>query len=198
MNKHPPASKRLLAALPGIGATIATGKIAVNPELLQELGLLLIAISRGEPAHKLFRQNERRKPKEDRAGVALVYYYVWACTGDAALAIEKAARAHSFGERTGTEKPFTKPYVRKVAQKYRNAVLRLLEQQPDETAERARIYLCNRKQLFVLLYKNGDVTQGKLSPQEAAEVQELMQYKLTPGKVATLREYLRKKSPRPN
>lgn len=197
-NKHPSASDRLLAALPSISAAMMTGTPVASAELLRELGWLLQAISRGEPANKLFRQHERRKPKEDRTGVALVYYYVWACTDDDDHAADKAARAHSFGTRTGAEKPLSGPSVRKIAQKHRNAVLRVLEQYPNEAAERARIYLCNPRQLHVLLNKNGDITQGKLTAQEATELRELMQYKLTPEKVARLREYLRKKSPRPD
>jgi hypothetical protein len=192
------ASDRLLAALPAISAAMLTGTPLASLELLRELGSLLYAISRGEPADRLFRQHKRSKPKADRTGVALVYYYVWACTDDAAVAIDRAARAHSFGKRTGSEKPLSKASVRKLAQKYRRAALCLLEQRPNEAATRARIYLCNPRQLYVLLNKGGDVTQGRLSAQEAAELQELARYKLTAEKVARLREYLRKKSPRPD
>jgi hypothetical protein len=209
VNKHHPASDLLLRRLPFITAALASETTAaafeqlrqvgtVDPELLRELASLLHAISRGEPANKLFRQNEKTKPKQNRSGVALVYYYVLACTNDADLAVKKAARAHSFGQRTGAERPFAKEYVKKVAQKHRDAALAYLEKKPVDAAETARSYMCNSRQMYVLLYKNGDVTQGKLSPQEATEVTELLKYSLTAEKVSRLREYLRKKSPRRN
>jgi hypothetical protein len=198
MSKQLFASDRLLAALPVISTFMMTGESCISDELLRELGLLLHAISSGDRADKLFRQHERRKPKIDRSGVALVYYYVWACTGNRDLAAGQAARAQSFGRRTSEEKPLERRYVLKLSQRHRDVVLDMLEKTPDEAAERARIYLCNTRQLFVLFYKNGDVSQGNLSAQEANDLREITRYELTPRKVAQLRDYLRRKSPRPH
>jgi hypothetical protein len=192
--KQAPASKKLLAALPGISTLLMAGQ-PVKSELMAELGAILHAVSRGESAHTLFRQHEKTRPKVDRAGVALVYWYVRACTDDDALAVVKAACAQNFG-RTGTEKPLTESYVRNVAKKHRDAVFEMLEGNPARATDRARIYMCNARQQWVLFHRGGDVAQGKLSPQEAAEVTELLQFKLTAKKVAALREYLRRKSPR--
>jgi len=163
---------------------------------MKELGSILHAVSRGEPAHKLFRQHEKTKPTVDRFGVALVYWYVRACTGDADLAVRKAAVAQWQANRTGAEKPLAKASVLKVAQEHRDAVFEMLEGNPAGATDRARIYMCNARQQWVLFHRNGDVAQGKLSPQEAAEVTELLRFKLTAKKVAGLREYLRRKSPR--
>ena len=67
-----------------------------DPRLLTELGKVLAAVSAGQPAGKVFRQNERTKPKKrNREAITIVYWYMRACSADisddaAALAQVKA------------------------------------------------------------------------------------------------------------
>jgi hypothetical protein len=97
---------------------------SVPVRLLRELGMLLERVSRGENARKLFRQNERRKPKkrDDHQARALAYWSTRALRPDASD--RRALRsANAVIPRSSDLSDST---IRKIAQKYRDSSLGFL------------------------------------------------------------------------
>jgi hypothetical protein len=193
----PLASDRLLAALPQLGVTLMVrgGKLDdVDPELLRELGRLVVAIAQGKPADRLFRQNENTKPRRENGfKIAFVYYYMRACSDDidddsVALAQVKAAKS--------LDPPKSDASVKKIAQRHRVKVLDLMQQKsPAELGEIMIHFTCSPEQLIAL---NLSVV-GKGSAGEKRDAEQLLdhwkQRELTQEKMSRLLEYLKKKSP---
>jgi hypothetical protein len=218
---HVPASDELMEALPHISSVLRLLEVnlasigEIDPKLLCELGSLLASILRGVPANKLFRQDERTKPKKDWSNLAVAYYFLRACAEDVtddsnAIATVKAA------ETLGA--PNSDELIRKSVRAFRLSVLNALEENGDLMTQ--FVFLVTRSaryQQLLHLYNfipqavalaNGDpavmsqiqdaASKHGFTAQDAAELEkqrlDWQRYHLTAKKVAKLREYLRKKS----
>ncbi len=177
-----PASDRLLAKLPTIGTDLLlrgkTGEI--DPSIARELGSILLAIRRGEPANKLFRQDKRTKPKRDGFNVAFVYWYIRACAERLADDSEALAVVKS---NPLLKAPAAAASVRKLAQKNRARVFKEME-------GKGRAQLGER---FLWAFPGWPINAD--GAPSAPVLAFLRAHEVDPAKVARLREYLRLKSP---
>ncbi len=168
------------------------GLASFNANLLSELGSILMAICTGQEARRLFRQNERTKPRRKSPHLlALVYWYFRACSSDVAddsQAIERVRTA------TRLDAPKSAATIRKIAQGYRDFALNYLEDYSRSILElpppQLFVYNLVRTLEPVSIY---DIEDAQVS----ARVNRLVE-PLDVVKVASLREYLRKKCARPD
>lgn len=190
----------------------------IDAGLLCELGSILMSILRGVPAGELFRQNERTKPERDWWNLAVVYYFVRACSDDVtddSDAIAQVKAAEGSGTLNSAEA------IRKSIRNYRKSALDLLEQ--DCSAATLLVFLTTRTARYRHLQQlhlvapsvaatlqqypalnnlvNEQLRDFKFTADEVAELERQrvewdQRYKLTPEKASRLREYLRRKSPR--
>ncbi|HEY4771569.1 MAG TPA: hypothetical protein VIH50_00930 [Steroidobacteraceae bacterium] len=198
---HPPASDRLLKALPAIAYELESGRarresaLVPKPDraVLRELGLILFAIRRGESASRLFRQNERTKPKQENYGaIAIVYWYWFACTGKADAALKKVQAA------TRLRAPASAATIKKIAQRFRDSTLDLLKQAEKLNDDGFSL------QLLIYELTRPISADARVIPEEVAHDaaidamlgQARSVQRLSKENLAALREYLRKKSPR--
>jgi hypothetical protein len=196
-----PASDRLLRKLPLIALELRYadwfGKDgrrlgSIDAELLCELGAILSAILNGEDARRLFRQNERTKPKSTtREAIALVYFYFRANSGNVADDSEAIERVKGAAH---LNPPTTSATIRKYAQAYRDSSFAFLSRISRDSAEarwRAQLWI------YSLTHSPDDTIADSFRDDAAviAHVNSVVP-PLTSAHVAALREYLRKKTSR--
>jgi hypothetical protein len=100
-------------------------RIDVEPQLLNELAHALMAVHQGKPAGRVFRQNERTKPKrKDSHAIALLYWYSRVTSSD--ISRDEGA-IHYLKRAKHVTAPVSKATIRKIAQKYRDDTLNYLE-----------------------------------------------------------------------
>lgn len=95
-----PASVAFLSKLRTIASALryidndVASNLAVDAKRVRELGALLMRISNGEDARRLFRQDERSKPSREREhhNVALAYWATFAIAHDRDAAIAAARK----------------------------------------------------------------------------------------------------------
>lgn len=189
------ASDQLLKELGMIGAKLLyTGMCNpprwhvlqdIDVKSLRELGSILLAISSGTPAGKVFRQNERKKPKKDRSNLAFVYLYMRACAIDIAddtAAIGKVKSVKSL------DAPKSNSYIRKIAQRHRDTTFKFMEGKHSAILGE-RFFLCAG---------SPDELESFLADSPNKLQDWFRQHELTQDKVKKLRSYLEKKSRRDN
>jgi len=200
LDEPKPISDRLLSELPQIGTTllIKGNKLDnVDPELLRELGTLLVGIARGERADLLFRQNERTKPlRKNELHIAFVYHYMRACCGNLADDSEAIAQVRAAEP---LDAPKAHATIKRIAQKYREEVFAIFGRKSRAELGEIVIGLTATSEQ---LQSVGCAALGHGSESQRLEGERILNhwknYELTPEKVSAWREYLRRKSPRPD
>ena len=178
------ASPRLMAELPNISAGLITnGKLPqLDTTLLRELGIILHNAQCGVDARKLFRQDERTKPRKDRFNLAFAYWYMRASSDDLA----DDSHAIAFVKKV---EPLSTPRIKKIAQLYRPRVFKQMTGRSE--AELGETFtLCIG--VFAELMLAPESSEARLL------FDSMKQKPVDADRVEKLREYLRKKSPRPN
>lgn len=178
------ASARLMTELPHISTgLIVNGELPqLDPMLLRELGMILHNVQCGVDARKLFLQDKRTKPRKDRFNLAFAYWYVRARSDD--LADDSDAIA--FVEKI---EPLSASRIKKIAQQYRPRVFK-------QMTGRSEAELCEAFTICI-----GAFAALMFAPEssEARLLFDSMKQKpVDADRVEKLREYLRRKSPRPN
>jgi hypothetical protein len=164
---------------------------AVPKERWRELGDLLAAIHRGDPANLVFRQNEKRKPKRDTGfdhAICYVYMYTLAC--GPIVELDYAGALAAVRDAVGLQPPRATATINDIVKKHRKDVLEYFTKAEASSVGRHSLRLT--MYAFSRAWPPGTPESGEGSVLDRIDAIPL----IPGGHIDALREYFRKKTAR--